>query len=304
MRPEPAMRQEIIDVHLHCFTGRQHAETVARAVRKLRGEGIRHLAVVGLVNTHLDAEAMWKLIPSYVENRGDPLFNEVEDLLELALLNDSVILPFVDTRHLWGDVQRTLQGYVERGFRGIKGIYLADDGNDLGVGNVPETFGISLAQYQQREWEIFAFAEANDMPLLYHMDARRYGDVMKALLDDFPRLRVDFAHFGIGRSAFRSFLDRYPNVYTDIASMLPHIRNNPAGYRDFILHYPDRVCFGSDAFLYQPDIVLDYIKLVRELNLGEEVESRLLWENPARFLGSVLECDAAGARPRGVCRSS
>jgi hypothetical protein len=50
--------------------------------------------------------------------------------------------------------------------------------------------------------------------------------------------------------------------------------------------------------------VLDYIKLVRELNLGEEVESRLLWENPARFLGSVLECDAAGARSRGVCRSS
>jgi Amidohydrolase len=258
------------------------------------------MAVVGLINTQLDAETMWNLIPDFVENQGDPLFFEADELLELSRLNAPLLLPLVDTRHLWGDVATELQGYVERGFRGIKGIYLADNENDLGVGNVPDTFGISLDQYRRREWEIFAFAEAHDLPLLYHMDARRYGDLMEALLQDFPRLRVDFAHFGIGRNAFRKLLDRYPNVYTDLASMLPYIKRDPTSYRDFVLHYPDRVCFGSDACLYAPEIVLDYIRAVRELKLPEEIESQLFSENPRRFLGRALE-PAVGGKKTSRC---
>ncbi len=289
------MQQEIIDVHTHCFVGRRHADAISREIKVLQREGLRHMVVVGLVNTHLDSESAWNLIPDFAENRGDPSFHEAEDLLELARLSDPVLLPLVDTRHLWGDVPALLQGYIDQGFRGIKGIYLADAGNDLGVGNVPDTFGISLKQYQRREWEVFAFAAARDLPVLYHMDARRYGDVMTALLDDFPRVRVNFAHFGIGRSAFRKILDRYPNVYTDLSSMLPHIKANPASYRDFILHYPDRVCFGSDAFLYTLASVLDYIAMVRALELPEEIESQVFSGNSRRFLGRAIGGDTANS---------
>jgi len=285
------MLQEIIDVHMHCFTGRSHAKTVSQGLEALRREGVRHLVVVGMVNTHLDESTMWNLVPRWVENRGDPLFHEAEDLLELARMVEPALLPLIDTRHLWGDVSTLLQGYVNRGFRGIKGIYLADDGNDLGVGNVPDTFGISLEQYHRREWEIFAFAETHDLPVLYHMDARRYGDVMRGLLDDFPGVRVNFPHFGIGRKAFRKILDRYPNVYTDISSMITHVQSKPASYRDFIHHYSDRVCFGSDAFLYTPETVLDYIRLVKDLELPKEVEARVFSGNPRRFLGWTLGID-------------
>ena len=278
----------IIDVHMHCFTGRWHGETLARDIAKLRREGLRHMVVVGLVNTRLDSEAMWNLIPDYVENRGDPHFHEAEDLLELTRLSEQVLVPFVDTRHLWGDVPSALHGYIEKGFKGIKGIYLPDEENDLGVGNVPDTFGITLEQYQRREWEIFSFAQSHDLPLLYHMDARRYGDVMMALLEDFPQVRVDFAHLGIGRKAFSKILDNYPNVYTDFAGMLPHIRNNQASYRDFIMHYPDRVCFGSDVVLYQAETVLDYVSMVRELKLPEEIEAQVFYGNPVSFLGHAL----------------
>jgi predicted TIM-barrel fold metal-dependent hydrolase len=280
----------IIDVHSHCFSGPRQADTIARGLEALRREGLRHMVVVGLVNTHLDAEEMWNLIPEFVENRGDSHFYEVENLLALTRQNEPVILPFVDTRHLWAkDVAKTLRGFVDRGFRGIKGIYLADDGNDLGVGNVPDTFGISLAQYQRREREIFAFAEAHDLPLVYHMDVRRYGDLVRAWLEEFPRLRVDFPHFGIGRKAMGKILEHYPNVYTDLASMLPHMRRDPASYRDFIMAYPDRVCFGSDALLYASDTVLDYIRMVRELALPDEIEAQVFSANPVRFLGRALE---------------
>lgn len=282
------MSMGIIDVHMHCFTGPAHATTVLRDIEGLRVGGVKHLVVVGLINTRLDSDAMWDLIPAFVENRGNPLFYEVEDLLELAALSDDMIVPLVDTRHLWGDVPTVLHGHLEQGFKGIKGIYLPDSENDLGVRSVPDTFGISLERYRQREWEIFSFAQTHDLPLLYHMDARRYGDEMAALLEDFPRVRVNFAHLGISRKAFGKILDRYPNVYTDIASLLPHIRNNPESYRDFILQYPDRVCFGSDALLYQANTVLDYVTVVKDLRLPEEVESQVFYGNPSGFLGSAL----------------
>jgi len=279
---------EIIDVHMHCFTGQSHAAVVAQSIDKLRRGGLRNIVVVGLVNTKLDSGTMWNLIPEFVENRGDDNFDEAEDLLELARLADGFILPFVDTRHMWGDVSTALHGYLGQGFKGIKGIYLPDDGNDIGVRGVPETFGVSLKQYQEREWEIFSFAKDHDLPVLYHMDSRQYGDVMAAILKDFPALRINFPHLGIGRRTIAPFLDQYPNVFTDIANLLPHMKSNPAGYRDFIMHYPDQVCFGSDVVLYQAETALDYKEVVLDLGLPEEIELQVFNGNPTRFLGSAL----------------
>lgn len=281
-------KQEIIDVHCHCFAGLDQSEAVYSGLDRLRKAGVRHVAVMGLVNTSLNEADIWRLIPEGFDNLGDPLFFEADDLLQITHETGGMTFPMIDTRCMVGEVTTLLQGYVEDGFKGIKGLYLADDGNDLRVSSVPTVFGITLEQYHQREWQIFAFAEANDLPVLYHMDANRYGDVMRAILDDFPRLRINFPHFGIGRKAFSKILDQYPNVYTDIAFMLPHIQNNPASYCDFIVHYQDRVCFGSDALIYQPEIVLEYIELVRSLKLPEKIESQVFSENPRRFLGRAL----------------
>jgi len=280
--------QEIIDVHCHFFAGSGQTALVNRGLETLRDAGLAHMAVMGLANPSLNEQDAWKLIPEGFENLGDPLFNEADDLLQFTHQNGAMLFPMLDTRMLNGEVQSFLHNHIQRGFRGIKGLYLADDGNDLNLTSVPETFGITLEQYHQREWEIFAFAEANELPVLYHMDANRYGDVMRAILDDFPLLRINFPHFGIGRKALSQILDHYPNVYTDIAFMLPHIQSNPESYADFINHYQDRVCFGTDALIYQPEIVLDYVELVRSLKLPEGLENNVFSENPRRFLGRAL----------------
>jgi hypothetical protein len=285
---EMSNSQEIIDVHCHCFAGLEQVEMVSRGLARLRDANVSHLAVMGLVNPCLNEQDVWKLIPEGFDNLGGPLFNEAADLLELTQQSDAMLYPMLDTRMLTLEALSSIPEYMARGFGGIKGLYLVDDGNDLRVTSVPDTFGITVQQYHQREWQIFAFAEANDLPVLYHMDANRYGDVMQAILNDFPRLRINFPHFGIGRKAFSKILDRYPNAYTDIAFMLPHIKNNPASYSDFISHYQDRVCFGSDALIYQPEVVLDYVKLVRALKLPEEIECKVFSVNPRRFLGKRL----------------
>jgi hypothetical protein len=282
---EEFQTQEIIDVHCHCFAGLEQNAAVTSGLARLREAGISQLAVMGLVNNDLNEQDVWKLIPQGFENLGDPLFNEADALLQFAQQSDGMLFPMLDTRMLNESVAGFLEQHLKRGFRGIKGLYLADSENDLGLSSIPETFGISLQEYLNREWEIFAFAEAMDLPVLYHMDAYRYGNMMHSILDDFPDLRINFPHFGIGRKAFSTILDRYPNVYTDIAYMLPHIQKDPGGYADFISHYPDRVCFGSDALIYQPEIVLDYIKLVRSLKLPNELESAIFSHNPRAYLG-------------------
>lgn len=285
------LNQQIIDVHTHCYTGRWHADSVMLRLAGLREAGLRHMVVAGLVNSHLDEETIWSTVSDWVDNHGDPLFNEVDDLLALAEASEGVILPFLETTALWGDVPALLQGFFSRGFKGLKGIYIPDENNDLGVNNMPAAFGITLERYHQREWEIFEYGQRNDLPVLYHIDARRYGDVLKAILEDFPRMRIVVPHLGIGRKAFSGFLDSYPGIFTDIASLLPHMRSNPESYRDFIIHYADQVCFGSDTLLYQVEREIDYIQLVRDLKLPEEVEYKVFTENPARFLGAALPPD-------------
>ncbi|MBJ6749541.1 amidohydrolase family protein [Geomonas anaerohicana] len=278
----------IIDVHAHCFTSKDLAGDVARQLAGLRQRGITQVAVAGMVNDRLDAQQIWGLVPDWVENRGDGLFDEARDLLEHARLSKGAIVPLLDTRYLWGDIPGALGRYLRQGFRGIKGVYLPDPGNDLGVKGVPDTFGITVAEYRKREWEIFSFAEANDLPVLYHIDARRYGDTMAALLADFPRVRVNFPHFGIGRKAFSPFLDRYPNLYTDFSGLLSHMRENRESYRDFILQYQDRVCFGSDAILYKVEGSAHYLDALYDLGLPEEVLHKVCVENPLKLMGSAL----------------
>ncbi len=277
--------QEIIDVHCHCFTGSGQTEIVNRGLARLRQAGVKQLAVMGLVNPELDEQQVWQLIPEGFENLGDPLFNEADDLLDFTRQSDDMLFPMLDTRMLHGQSQTVIEQLFHLGFRGIKGLYLPDEANDLQISSIPATFGISRKEYLRHTWEIFAFAEKNELPVLYHMDASRYGDMMCAILDDFPRLRINIPHFGISRKAFSKILDRYPNVFTDIAYMRPHIQNNPASYADFINHYSTRICFGTDALLYQADIILDYIELVRSLKLSQEVENLIFSGNPQRFLG-------------------
>lgn len=293
MSNDRIIHSEIIDVHMHCLTAQPYAAVVAQQLDKLRGAGLRNCVVAGLVNTHFDRRTMWDLMPDYVDYRGEENFNEADELLQFTRASDSFIIPFVDTRHLWGDVSTTLDGYLGRGFKGIKGIYLPDERNDIGVRGVPETFGITLKQYREREWEIFLFAQDHDLPVLYHMDSRQYGEVMVAILQDFPRLRITFPHLGIGRSTIAPILDRYPQVFTDLANLLPHMKRNRASYRDFIQHYPDQVCFGSDLFLYQAEAVLDYKAAVLDLGLPEQIEVQVFSRNPAKFLGGALH-DSTG----------
>lgn len=276
--------KEIIDVHTHCFTSRGNAGRVREGLKGLKARGLSRMVTVGQVNEHLDEERAWGLIPPQVAERNGSNLYEVEDLLAISEEVKPAIIPFVDLRHFIGEVAPALDGWMAQGFKGLKGIYLPDEGNDLGTRGIPETLGISLAAYQRREWEIFDYANANDLPLLYHLDAKRYGGFLEELLADFPSVRVNVPHLGVSRKAFAGILDRHENVFTDIAFLAEHMKKDLKGYGEFIAHYADRVCFGTDAFLHSLEAVADYIDVVEALKLPPRAEEALFSSNPRRYL--------------------
>ena len=53
-------KQEIIDDHCHCFAGIDQSERVVSGLDELRNAGVRHMAVMGLVNPSLDEQDAWK----------------------------------------------------------------------------------------------------------------------------------------------------------------------------------------------------------------------------------------------------
>lgn len=282
------MKLEIIDVHTHCFVRRSFGPELSRSLGGLRKAGVSRIVSVGLINERLTPSDAASVMPSFVETRGDPGYDESADLLGLALDLAPALIPFVDMRHLSGDVNSELTRRTGQGFRGIKGIFVPDEHNDLGVRPLPDALGITPAQYRKREWETFAFAEGNNLPVLYHMDARRYGGDMEALLTDFPKVRVLIPHLGISRKAFEKVLERHPGVFTDFASLLGHMRKDPEGYGDFFRAWQDNVCFGTDAVLYRVEEIMDYVRFIGEMGLPEEVVRKICSENPKRYLGEAL----------------
>ncbi len=94
--------QEIIDVHCHCFAGRQQVEIVAAGIAGLRAAGVSCLAVMGLVNTCLDVRDVWALVPEGFDYFGDPSYNETEDLLHFNAKSGGIIFPMIDTRCMYG----------------------------------------------------------------------------------------------------------------------------------------------------------------------------------------------------------
>jgi predicted TIM-barrel fold metal-dependent hydrolase len=126
------------------------------------------------------------------------------------------------------------------------------------------------------------------------------------VLERFPELKIDFAHFGrqyttkLGRSAPTEWFDdiialieEYPNVYTDLSfnGVEPEYYGRLAAA---LAALPDairekvgaRIMFGSDFVvnLMKVRSYADYYRIFDASPLGADLKARFCSENPARFL--------------------
>jgi len=114
--------------------------------------------------------------------------------------------------------------------------------------------------------QLFEAARKHDVPVMVHISIitnPKAKEEFKRLLDEFPDVRVQFAHYcstiydGINLDQCAEFLDAYPNLFIDLSmggGILRYFKymTEPGGLekiKNFLVKYQDRIFYGTDIIL-------------------------------------------------------
>ena len=75
------------------------------------------------------------------------------------------------------------------------------------------------------------------------------------------------------------FLEDYPNCYTDMSSLVPFFEKDPLSYKNFMKQYQDRILFGSDALVAEPERVQSLLQFVNQFLGDEEIFYKIANKN-------------------------
>ena len=228
--------------------------------------------------------------------------NQIDSLIELQAAHKGSVFPFfaVDPRR---------RGVIDMAIRGIAEW---NDGKPLVTPRGP-FFGIKL--YTRLGYlptdvpdELYRYCAANQLPVTVHTSAGGFPPGSgweysgyaaphhwQAVLERYPTLRLDFAHFGSGNPDWvRQILDLmtgYPNVYADLSCYTDAEERSEAWQlwsRGGIIR--DRLLFGTDFVVSSLTKVLSlegYFAAFRDLFGLDDLET-LMAVNTRKFLQPVL----------------
>jgi len=151
----------------------------------------------------------------------------------------------------------------------------------------PDTQGVDLDD--PRLMRLYQIAEARDLPVVIHTGDYRYDYShprrLRRVLHEFPRLRVNGAHFG-GWSVFDLACEilEHERCFVDVSSSMRYLGRRRS--RELIeLYGADRVLFGSDFPMWSPAEELEHL---RALELDRRDMEKILLRNAERFVEEDL----------------
>ncbi len=187
-------------------------------------------------------------LPRGIDYQG--LSEENDELLRFAGTQVNKIVPLVMLQPNNQQNLELFKGYQTRGNRGLK---LINGHGDYFTKN----HQIVLDTPQLRE--VFRYAEAHSLPVLWHVNSHLFMKGFFATLHDFPKLKVVIPHLAgylaNAPSIVRDLLRVYPNLFIDISfgvkpsylrRSLEDISLRNLEWRQLFLDQPDRFLFGVD----------------------------------------------------------
>ncbi len=112
---------------------------------------------------------------------------------------------------------------------------------------------------------------------------------VERLLCRYPELNLVIPHMGLYEShVYAELLEEYPGLYLDTAFLFDtHKFSVPLGtVKEIIIRFPDRILYGSD-FPFLESSPAESVKTLCSMNLGHELERKLLWDNAHNFLARL-----------------
>lgn len=257
------------DAHIHFFYDCSMSE-LQRRIGQLEWAGFAGINVLVIREFPSEMDKCLKMIPGayhpYVTREA--LENQKDPFKVIDLPPPLRIVPFLDARFMEDDIEEKIKMHKQRGFKGIKLLYVPEEDREFRIGGMQKAFGRTCRQSEKITSLIIEQASSLGMPILMHVDLRRYGEFVEEMLKIYPNTHFNLPHFGYSRKAVSRLLDRYPNCYTDMSSLTSFMEKDPAAYKEFIRQHQARILFGSDALIGQPEKVRSALEFMERF-LGD-----------------------------------
>lgn len=272
------------DAHVHFFYNCP-ADDLKRILKALENIGLAGMDVLVMSEFPHEIGTVLKMIPGAYHPHVTPnaLENQKNPFPILKLADHFTMMPFLDARFIDDDIERKIRTAHQKGFKGLKLLYVPEEDLEYRIGGMEKTFRRTRRKSEEITALLIASASSHGMPILMHADLRKYGDFVAAMIRSHPRTNFNIPHFGFSRKAVSSLLDRYPNCYTDLSSLRTFMETDRDSYRDFIRRYQDRILFGSDATVSEVEKVQSALKFLEGFLGSEEIFVKLVNENYLTF---------------------
>jgi len=273
------------DAHIHFFYDCSLNE-LKQKFSFLEKIGFAGINVLVIAEFPTEINDVLKMIPGdyhpYVTQEA--LENQKDPFAVIQLSHPLKIVPFLDARFIENDIEEKIKTYRQRGFEGLKLLYVPEEDTTLRIGGMEKTFHRTQKQSEKITSLIIEHASSQGMPILMHADLRKYGDFVGELIRNFPKTNFIIPHFGFSRREISSLLDQYPNCYTDMSSLISFMEKDPVSYKSFIKQYQDRILFGSDALVSQPERIQSTLHFIDRFLEDKEILHKLVNKNYMNYM--------------------
>jgi hypothetical protein len=247
---------QFYDSHIH-FYFKFPAEELKQVFSRLIQGGLIGFNALIFTEFPNDINTVLKMVPGVYHNNISIAALEMQQdpfpYFEWAA--PLTIIPFVDARFIEHDIEAKMERFKQRGFKGLKLLYVPEEDRNIQVQGMEQAFGRPLKKSEEIAARLIGSAASQGMCVLFHVDLRRYGNFVAEMLQSHPAINFNIPHFGSSRKALSHLLENYPNCYTDTSSLVPFMMEDPESYKSFIRQFQDRILYGSDALIGDPERV-------------------------------------------------
>jgi hypothetical protein len=272
------------DAHIHFFYNCP-AGDLKRIFEDLESMGLAGMDVLVISEFPSEIETVLKMIPGVYHPHvtANSLENQKNPFPTLKLADHFNMNPFLDARFIEDDIERKISMAHQKGFKGLKLLYVPEEDLEYRIGGMEKAFQRTRKKSEEITALLIGSASSHGMPILMHVDLRKYGDFVAEMIRTHPRTNFNIPHFGFSRKTVSSLLDHYPNCYTDLSSLRTFMETDRDSYRDFIWRYRDRILFGSDAIVGQPERIESVLNFLEGFLENAEIFSKLINQNYLTF---------------------
>jgi hypothetical protein len=274
------------DAHIHFFYNCSTDE-LKRIFKALENIGLAGMDVLVISEFPPEIETVLKMIPgAYHRYASLQVFENQKDPFPALHLTDQLtIIPFLDARFIEDQIEPKVRMFYQKGFKGLKLLYVPEEDLEYRIGGMEKTFRRTRKKSEEITALLIKNASTYGMTILMHADLRKHGEFVAEMMNAHPQTHFNIPHFGFSRKAMSTLLDRYPNCYTDISSLRIFMEKDPESYQNFIQRYQNRILFGSDAIVSQPENIQSALKFLEGFLGNREIFFKLVNENYLNFHG-------------------